>query len=66
MMEIDDQSGSSLLIMAKHKNPLKKDFLIRMYKVSILNVRNFCGNNEVAGKQDGFPELHIPGEKKKQ
>lgn len=34
--------------MAKHKNPLEKEFLIRMYKGSALGMKEFCEKNEVS------------------
>ena len=34
--------------MGKHKNPLKKEFLIRMYKGSTLSMKEFCEKNDVS------------------
>ena len=34
--------------MSKHKNPLEKEFLIRMYKGSTLGMKEFCEKNDVS------------------
>ena len=34
--------------MSKHKNPLEKEFLIRMYKGSTLCMKEFCEKNDVS------------------
>lgn len=34
--------------MAKYKNPLEKEFLIRMYKGSALSIKEFCEKNDVS------------------
>ena len=45
-MTLDYQKGVS--VMGKHKNPLEKEFLIRMYKGSTLSMREFCERNDVS------------------